>query len=44
MIVEHLQEMNLPLNASAWSKEDLKDPKKLYELTVLLYAQREIAA
>lgn len=36
-------EMNLPLNASSWSKDDLKDPKKLYEMTVLLNAQREIA-
>ncbi|XP_052208177.1 uncharacterized protein LOC127811986 isoform X2 [Diospyros lotus] len=41
---EYLQEeLNLPLNASAWSEEDLKDPKKLYEMTVLLNAQREIA-
>ena len=38
-----LQELNLPLNASSWSEEDLKDPKKLYEMTVLLNAQREIA-
>ncbi|XP_027126989.1 uncharacterized protein [Coffea arabica] len=36
-------ELNLPLNASSWSEEDLKDPKKLYEMTVLLNAQREIA-
>ncbi|XP_059662664.1 uncharacterized protein LOC132308566 isoform X2 [Cornus florida] len=36
-------ELNLPLNASSWSKEDLKNPKKLYEMTVLLNAQREIA-
>ncbi|CDP05932.1 unnamed protein product [Coffea canephora] len=36
-------ELNLPLNASSWSEEDLKDPKKLYEMTVLLKAQREIA-
>lgn len=35
--------MNLPLDASSWSEEDLKDPKKLYEMTVLLNAQREIA-
>ncbi|KAL7218264.1 hypothetical protein ACSBR2_011522 [Camellia fascicularis] len=40
---ENWGEMNLPLNASAWSEEDLKDPKKLYEMTVLLNAQREIA-
>ncbi|KAG9157100.1 hypothetical protein Leryth_025867 [Lithospermum erythrorhizon] len=36
-------ELSLPLNASSWSDEDLKDPKKLYEMTVLLNAQREIA-
>lgn len=36
-------ELNLPLDASSWSEEDLKDPKKLYEMTVLLNAQREIA-
>ncbi|KAI3755775.1 hypothetical protein L1987_55581 [Smallanthus sonchifolius] len=36
-------ELNVPLNASSWSEEDLKDPKKLYEMTVLLNAQREIA-
>ncbi|CAO2836137.1 unnamed protein product [Amaranthus hypochondriacus] len=36
-------ELNLPLDASSWSKDDLKDPKKLYEMTVLLNAQREIA-
>ncbi|KAF5949656.1 hypothetical protein HYC85_011649 [Camellia sinensis] len=36
-------EINLPLNALAWSEEDLKDLKKLYEMTVLLNAQREIA-
>nr|GMC92368.1 uncharacterized protein LOC109150342 [Ipomoea batatas] len=36
-------ELNLPLNASSWSEEDLKDPKTLYEMTVLLNAQREIA-
>lgn len=40
---EYWQELNLPLNASSWSEEDLKDPKKLYEMTVLLNAQREIA-
>ncbi|KAI3804819.1 hypothetical protein L1987_26653 [Smallanthus sonchifolius] len=36
-------DLNVPLNASSWSEEDLKDPKKLYEMTVLLNAQREIA-
>ncbi|GAV72311.1 hypothetical protein CFOL_v3_15799 [Cephalotus follicularis] len=36
-------ELDLPLNASSWSEEDLKDPGKLYEMTVLLNAQREIA-
>lgn len=35
--------LNLPLNASSWTKEDLKDPKKMDEMTVLLDAQREIA-
>ncbi|KAB1201652.1 hypothetical protein CJ030_MR0G001712 [Morella rubra] len=37
------QELDLPLNASSWSEQDLKDPEKLYEMTVLLNAQREIA-
>ncbi|CAM8948735.1 unnamed protein product [Rhodiola kirilowii] len=36
-------DLNLPLDSSSWSKEDLKDPKKLYEMTVLLNAQRELA-
>lgn len=36
-------DLNLPLDASSWSQDDLKDPKKLYEMTVLLNAQREIA-
>ncbi|KAK9688889.1 hypothetical protein RND81_09G019000 [Saponaria officinalis] len=36
-------ELNLPLDASSWSQDDLKDPKKLYEMTVLLNAQREMA-
>ncbi|KAL1549698.1 hypothetical protein AAHA92_17769 [Salvia divinorum] len=36
-------DLDLPLNASSWTEEDLKDPKKLYEMTVLLNAQREIA-
>ncbi|KAH0906400.1 hypothetical protein HID58_038227 [Brassica napus] len=38
-----VQELNLPLNTSSWSEEDLKNPAKLYEKTVLLNAQREIA-
>ncbi|XP_042058765.1 uncharacterized protein LOC121803129 [Salvia splendens] len=36
-------DLDLPLNASSWTDEDLKDPKKLYEMAVLLNAQREIA-
>ncbi|KAK4768056.1 hypothetical protein SAY87_003197 [Trapa incisa] len=36
-------DLELPLNASSWSEEDLKDPNKFYERTVLLNAQREIA-
>ncbi|KAK9152798.1 hypothetical protein Sjap_000278 [Stephania japonica] len=36
-------DLDLPLNASSWSKEELKDPKKLLEMTVLLSAQREMA-
>ncbi|KAG2304684.1 hypothetical protein Bca4012_063735 [Brassica carinata] len=36
-------ELNLPLNTSSWSEEDLKNPAELYEKTVLLNAQREIA-
>lgn len=43
LIREALQELDLPLTASSWSEEDRKDPKKLYEMTVLLNAQREIA-
>ncbi|OMO73278.1 hypothetical protein COLO4_27185 [Corchorus olitorius] len=35
--------LELPLNASSWTEDDLKDPAKLYEMTVLLNAQREIA-
>ena len=31
------------MNASSWSEEDLKDPYKFYEMTVLLNAQREIS-
>ncbi|KAK9212250.1 hypothetical protein WN943_001632 [Citrus x changshan-huyou] len=40
---ENWGDLDLPLNASSWSEDDLKDPKKLYEKTVLLNAQREIA-
>ncbi|ESQ43105.1 hypothetical protein EUTSA_v10013651mg [Eutrema salsugineum] len=36
-------DLNLPLNTSSWSEDDLKNPAKLYEKTVLLNAQREIA-
>ncbi|KAJ0045563.1 hypothetical protein Pint_04583 [Pistacia integerrima] len=36
-------ELDLPLNASSWREDDLKDPKKLYEKTILLNAQREMA-
>ncbi|KAL2986554.1 hypothetical protein AAZX31_12G213700 [Glycine max] len=36
-------ELDLPLNASSWSEEDLQDPDKFYEMTVLLNAQREIS-
>lgn len=36
-------DLSLPLDSSSWSEEDLKDPKKLYEMTVLLNAQRELA-
>ncbi|XP_073300794.1 uncharacterized protein [Primulina huaijiensis] len=36
-------ELDLPLNEASWTEEDLKDPKKLYEKTILLNAQREIA-
>lgn len=43
ILLSNLQELNLPLSATAWSEEDLKDPKKLYEMTVLLNAQREMA-
>lgn len=37
------QDLDLPLNSSSWSQDDLKDPGKFYEMTVLLNAQREIA-
>lgn len=43
IFVSVLQDLDLPLNASSWTEEDLKDPKKLYEMTILLNAQREIA-
>lgn len=43
LISNILQALELPLNASSWTEEDLKDPKKLYEMTILLNAQREIA-
>lgn len=43
LTAECLQKLDLPLNASSWSEDDLKDPAKLYEMTVLLNAQREIA-
>ncbi|KZV44749.1 hypothetical protein F511_34679 [Dorcoceras hygrometricum] len=36
-------ELDLPLTEASWTDEDLKDPKKLYEKTILLKAQREIA-
>ncbi|KAK1325743.1 hypothetical protein QJS10_CPA01g02938 [Acorus calamus] len=35
-------ELNLPLDASSWTQEELKDPKKLHEMTTLLNAQKEI--
>ncbi|PIA35233.1 hypothetical protein AQUCO_03600122v1 [Aquilegia coerulea] len=36
-------DLNLPLDVSSWSEEELRDPKKLLEMTVLLNAQREMA-
>ncbi|CAI0408390.1 unnamed protein product, partial [Linum tenue] len=36
-------ELDLPLNSSSWSEEDLKKPEKFYEMTVLLNAQREMS-
>ncbi|CAN1828667.1 hypothetical protein LINPERHAP1_LOCUS32303 [Linum perenne] len=36
-------ELDLPLNASSWSEDDLKSPEKIIEMTVLLNAQKEIA-
>lgn len=35
--------MELPLSKSSWTDEELKDPKKLLEMTTLLNAQREMA-
>ncbi|KAG4987082.1 hypothetical protein JHK82_034702 [Glycine max] len=43
MFAKNWQELDLPLNASSWSEEDLQDPDKFYEMTVLLNAQREIS-
>lgn len=43
LTVENWQELDLPLSASSWSEQDLKDPDKFYEMTVLLNAQREIS-
>ncbi|KAL8166205.1 hypothetical protein V2J09_007704 [Rumex salicifolius] len=37
-------DMSLPLDESCWSEEDLKDPKKSDEMTVLLNAQKEMAS
>ncbi|CAA0816320.1 embryo defective 2737 [Striga hermonthica] len=36
-------DLDLPIDESSWNEEDLKDPKKLHEMTILLNAQREIA-
>ncbi|KAK8913790.1 hypothetical protein KSP39_PZI024438 [Platanthera zijinensis] len=36
-------DLDLPLTASSWTTEDLKDPNKLLEMTSLLTAQRELA-
>ncbi|CAA7397503.1 unnamed protein product [Spirodela intermedia] len=36
-------ELDLPINASSWTREELEDPKKLLEMTSLLSAQREMA-
>ncbi|KAK8940148.1 hypothetical protein KSP40_PGU021300 [Platanthera guangdongensis] len=36
-------DLDLPLTASSWTAEDLKDPNKLLEMTSLLTAQRELA-
>lgn len=31
------------MNASSWSEEDLKKPEKIYEMNVLLNAQKEMS-
>ncbi|XP_031474766.1 uncharacterized protein LOC116246974 isoform X1 [Nymphaea colorata] len=36
-------DLKLPLDGASWAEEDLKDPKKLFEMTTLLNAQREMA-
>ncbi|XP_058754833.1 uncharacterized protein LOC131627989 [Vicia villosa] len=36
-------ELDLPLSSSSWGEEELKDPEKFQEMTVLLKAQREIS-
>ncbi|PKA51678.1 hypothetical protein AXF42_Ash003045 [Apostasia shenzhenica] len=36
-------DLDLPLTASSWTEEELKDPKKLLEMTSLLNAQRVMA-
>lgn len=36
-------ELDLPLSASSWTAEEMKDPKKLLEMTALLDAQRQWA-
>ena len=38
-----MQELDLPLSRSSWTEEELKDPKKLLEMTTLLNAQGEMA-
>ncbi|KAH7657696.1 Heat shock protein DnaJ cysteine-rich domain-containing protein [Dioscorea alata] len=40
---ENWGELDLPLSATSWTEEELKDPKKLLEMTTLLNAQREMA-
>lgn len=40
---EQSEDLELPLNASSWSKDELKDPGKLHEMAILLNAQRELA-
>ncbi|CAN6443606.1 unnamed protein product [Victoria cruziana] len=36
-------DLKLPLNETSWSAEELKHPNKLFEMTTLLNAQREMA-